>query len=71
MHPDVHSPSGSFINRFVNNFSDVGTGRFKIHAVVVCVSEKFDRLLVLGRTYVSIAALKPLERKILKSEDSD
>lgn len=53
----------SFIYSFVYNFSEVWTS---FHATVICVSEKLDKLLVLERTYVSIAALKPLERKIFQ-----
>lgn len=53
-------PSGSLIYRFVPH---ICVDSFLFHATVIRVSEKLKGLLAPERTYVSTAALKPLEKK--------
>lgn len=56
-------PSGSLIYRFVYIVPHICVDSFLFHATVIRVSEKLKGLLAPERTYVSTAALKPLEKK--------
>lgn len=56
-------PSGSLIYRFVYIVPHICVDSFLFHATVSRVSEKLKGLLAPERTYVSTAALKPLEKK--------
>lgn len=55
-------PSGSLIYRFVYIVPHICVDSFLFHATVIRVSEKLKGLLAPERTYVSTAALKPLEK---------
>lgn len=60
---EIGIPPGSLIYRFVYFVPHICVDSFLFHATVIRVSEKLKGLLTPERTYVSTAALKPLEKK--------